>query len=464
MKSRKKTGIVFIFSLVFFILFFQGERFADRRFIALAGTGQNVKGFAWSENFGWVSFNSRDCDIDGDGTFEGAGENGGSAPAGCPVSGAAVDYGVNINPAGDFSGFAWSENFGWLVFNRIKVCDIDATKTCASSADCLSGACNLINPPVAPYNGGSGIIAHYNSSNRQINGWAYVLALGNDGWLKLRKDPADSGVSYGASVKAVEGEFLGWGWNGNAAYGTGAGWLSFNCEDTGTCATAEYHVQAPIPEGLNITSIDQYAVDPCDSCSCLKINWVMDAQSQQDGFNVYENFGLIASALNPSIRSYLRNGLAPGTAYNYTVRAYNIFGYIEDSDVGTTKAVCRVSSDSLTGTGICPDTINLNWNIPGSACAITYYEVARCECADSSCSNCPESEAALSSYALLPSGGCYRPTVDQCSDDTFTDANNFKNFRYIVRAHCDDGDIDGEWSGASDRIKPCPKPPKWQER
>jgi hypothetical protein len=190
----------------------------------------------------------------------------------------------------------------------------------------------------------------------------------------------------------------------------------------------------------------------------------MDAQSQQDGFNVYENSGLIASGLNPGIRSYLRSGLAPGTPYNYTVRAYNIFGYVEDTDSGTTKAVCSVNEDSLTGTGICPDTISLNWNVPGSACAISYYEVARCECSNSSCSNCPDSEATLSSYALLSSGGCYRPTADQCLDNTFIETNSFKSFRYILRAHCNVGSVDSDWSGASGRIKPCPKPPKWQEK
>ena len=73
--------------------------------------GDNLSGFAWSSNIGWISFNSSDCDTDGDGTFEGAGEFGGAAPAGCPTSGVAEDYGVHVAmDTGDLKGYAWSEN------------------------------------------------------------------------------------------------------------------------------------------------------------------------------------------------------------------------------------------------------------------------------------------------------------------------------------------------------------------
>lgn len=66
---------------------------------AEAGAGQNVLGFAWSENIGWISFNNLS-------------------------DGSATSYGVNISPlgvtgTGDLSGHAWSENIGWVSFNRL---------------------------------------------------------------------------------------------------------------------------------------------------------------------------------------------------------------------------------------------------------------------------------------------------------------------------------------------------------
>ncbi len=74
----------------------------------IAGTSENVSGFAWSENIGWISFNN----ISG---------------------GGGTNYGVHIcvddndtNPAcqallpprtGKLVGYAWSENIGWIRFD-----------------------------------------------------------------------------------------------------------------------------------------------------------------------------------------------------------------------------------------------------------------------------------------------------------------------------------------------------------
>ncbi len=124
---------------------------------AFAGTGQNVKGFAWSPNIGWISFNSKDCDINGNGIFEGGGETPAPAPAGCPTSGTVVDYGVNIDTStGAFSGYAWSSNFGWIDF-----------------------------APAGPYPMTPNNSASYDKATGQVSGWAKILSLGADGWINL---------------------------------------------------------------------------------------------------------------------------------------------------------------------------------------------------------------------------------------------------------------------------------------
>ncbi len=52
-----------------------------------------LHGFAWSNNFGWLSFNSNDIS-------------------------STISYTVSISSTtGDFMGWAWSENIGWVSFN-----------------------------------------------------------------------------------------------------------------------------------------------------------------------------------------------------------------------------------------------------------------------------------------------------------------------------------------------------------
>jgi hypothetical protein len=63
---------------------------------AQAGTEHNVSGWAWSENIGWISFNCLNQNS-------------------CQT----VNYGVNLDPQTKiFSGYAWSENVGWITFNE----------------------------------------------------------------------------------------------------------------------------------------------------------------------------------------------------------------------------------------------------------------------------------------------------------------------------------------------------------
>lgn len=64
--------------------------------------------------FGWISMNSRDCDTNGDGIVK----TDDAAPVGCP-SGAILNYGVNVDvTTGNVSGRAWSENYGWISFEE----------------------------------------------------------------------------------------------------------------------------------------------------------------------------------------------------------------------------------------------------------------------------------------------------------------------------------------------------------
>ncbi len=175
----------------------------DSSQIVRAGTGDNVSGWAWSDNIGWISFNSINCDGDGDGLSDGL-------TADCPVVGTPIpNYGVNIDlkTTGDFSGFAWSDNIGWISFNRT----------------------DTGNPPEAPFNTAVSTdpIARLDGASGEVTGWARALSgisatNGYDGWIKLSGVATDVDSSpYGVTLN---NEFFnGFAWGGDVI-----GWVDFN--------------------------------------------------------------------------------------------------------------------------------------------------------------------------------------------------------------------------------------------
>jgi len=135
-------------------------------YLVEAGAGQNVSGFAWSDNTGWISFNSSS-------------------------DGSGVDYGVNIDPAsGVFSGYGWSENIGWIDF--------------APS----SGY------PETPNHGAM-------KEGNDVTGWAQALSadgLGWDGWIKM-----SGSWTNGVTINPATGAFSGYAWGSDVV-----GWIDFD--------------------------------------------------------------------------------------------------------------------------------------------------------------------------------------------------------------------------------------------
>ena len=57
-----------------------------------AASSDNISGYAWSNNVGWISLNCTNSNS-------------------CATS----NYGVHVNPStGNFSGYAWNDNVGWI--------------------------------------------------------------------------------------------------------------------------------------------------------------------------------------------------------------------------------------------------------------------------------------------------------------------------------------------------------------
>lgn len=161
---------------------------------ASAGTSDNVSGWAWSSNIGWISLN---C------TNEST----------C----ATVNYGVNKNNDNTLTGYAWSSTVGWIQFGG------------------LSG-----------FPSGSGTQAvNANVNGTNLQGWARALSNGGgwDGWISL----SGAAPNYGVQLSGTA--FSGWAWGGSVV-----GWISFSCSDSGTCATVNYAVTQSGDATLDVKS------------------------------------------------------------------------------------------------------------------------------------------------------------------------------------------------------------------
>lgn len=224
-KAKKIKAEIFLFLTIFVSLSFLFFNFSAE--IGITDSGDNIRGYAWSSNFGWTSFNCTNN-------------------ASCGTS----DYGVNIIPATmNFSGYAWNSNVGWISFESSSVppdgyaFNTSCPNTCDNFTSCT--AC-------------------FNPDDGNIYGWAQILSLGDNGWIRLRSPSAPA--YYGVSINQTNGELEGWGWNGNAD-GSGLGWLSFNCLDTGICATSNYKVSANLlfPEAIDLSAPNWSWTDACDT-------------------------------------------------------------------------------------------------------------------------------------------------------------------------------------------------------
>lgn len=178
-------------------------------------TGNDLKGWAWSETIGWISFNSANCDLNGNNIADDLG-----APSGCPTSGPIPNYGITVDGSGFLSGHAWSEHIGWISFESGDV------SGCPPGGGCLPR--RVVN---------------------RLRGWARATSVspsqggnpseGWDGWISLTRVNCDidedgfsnggagcpaAGVAipdYAVRVSTCDYDNYAWG-------STVLGWISFN--------------------------------------------------------------------------------------------------------------------------------------------------------------------------------------------------------------------------------------------
>ncbi|OQB05294.1 MAG: Fibronectin type III domain protein [bacterium ADurb.Bin212] len=94
--------------------------------VAIDNISKNFTGYAWSEDLGWVAFGSQDNSDGPVAVDQVSGKVSGKAKV--LSTGSLINFNsspynssVTISINGDFSGYAWSEDLGWVNFSGVKV-------------------------------------------------------------------------------------------------------------------------------------------------------------------------------------------------------------------------------------------------------------------------------------------------------------------------------------------------------
>jgi hypothetical protein len=137
------------------------------------------------------------------------------SPAGCPAAGTPMtNYGVNIEPDGRLTGYAWSEHIGWIKMNPSGPYPSCPSTTCPSGSPNWSSKVDLATKKVTGWARACGIPPGSSTEVCGGDGW--------DGWILLGPI-VKSGVDYGVFVNNTTKEFQGWAWGSDVV-----GWISFN--------------------------------------------------------------------------------------------------------------------------------------------------------------------------------------------------------------------------------------------
>jgi hypothetical protein len=368
---------------------------------------KNVSGFAWSSNYGWISFNSIDCDADDNNLSDGI-------PIGCPALDTPIpDYGVNIDNDGNFSGYAWSNNIGWIQFD-----------------------------PAGPYPGAP-LYSAKRGSDFKITGWAKVLSLGGDGWLKMSDDSVPEWNGKGVSIRG-DNSFIGWAWNGDADQKIGLGWVSFNSENPEDADSYSYGVKYDASNLVPSAPTNLQA--NMQDCNTMGLTWD-DNSSNEDGFQgqfcvtsndctLEANWLDIQNGECRPVSSNCTVTMPASTEWKFRVKAWSV-AYGDSA----------WSNEALGSTSYCPvkdliinsydcSSVNLSWNQIDSG-AVS-YDIMR-------------SEDGISFTSI--------GNVAAADPKTFVDTNIESGIKYYYK-------IITQTEGLESNIvnvTPCPNTPSWQE-
>lgn len=354
--------------ILFFTLIILGLLLIFTSESALAAQDDACSGWAWSENVGWISFNNLNPGAEGD-----------------------TAYGVNVETDGDVTGYAWGEYIGWIDFS-----------------------------PSGPYPdcpGCPNYSARYDSANNELDGWAQIVSMASvdKGWIKLR----DS--NYGVWID-VNGDFQDWAWSEDI------GWISFN--GANEPGGADYKVKVSIGDFILSENSE------LTTCSTVGLSWTISLGANgygiwRAGVNVTPASYCQAYDTPPGCNPYTATNftdteLEELTSYSYFIRAYNYIIFTDSNTIDVITPPCLPSQPrNLISTGECPDTIRLYWDSPVRP-GISY--------------NIYRKRATDASYPALPLGSTVNTFYE---DNTIPAGAGYTWFNYKVVAVSESG-VEGD--------------------
>ena len=177
----------------------------------------NVRGWAWSDNIGWISFSCNNlvvgsC-VNQYGVHMVTQKN--IDDSGLPGY---IGFDYSIYEPGALIGYAWSDKVGWISFFRedpVSLENINSDNALLQSDDPFFGTTH---------------IAKVDLNDGSIVGWARALSGVDEawgGWIKLNPDSVDPGKNVNLKSGNGGSSLEGFAWGGEVL-----GWISFNNNTT----------------------------------------------------------------------------------------------------------------------------------------------------------------------------------------------------------------------------------------
>lgn len=327
--------------------------------VGIDETSGAVTGYAWNDAGGWINFaptsgypaapfNAVQYDpatrqLSGWAQIEGYGANGwiklrDTSP---------VAYGVTIASNGDFSGYAWSDTYGWIEFapsgyNPVhQDADLEPSVTGWAWNDSLGWISMAFTTygieygvdvesngnvtgyawseigwiqydPAGPYPSAPNYATRWDPVSGQVSGWARASGMvggAYDGtsWIKMRSSAGDT-VNYGVTISRTTGNWAGYAWNDTF------GWIQYT-HSFGSVYT-KFASTGPVTPVLQtpLNCADTYSTDPGSPLSPT-VDWsdyvALDTSTQQ-AFQLQIDD-------DPLFGSTLVDETVPSTASSYSI-------------------------------------------------------------------------------------------------------------------------------------------------
>lgn len=246
---------------------------------SLASVDDNVRGRAYNDIYGMISFNCLDDDFAGTFPF--------IFPfpfhvGPCELS----DHGVNIDNNNNFSGQAWNPILGFIDFEGTATppdnyaFNSNCQHQCDSSNNC---------------------IACYNDSDQHVYGWGRVVSSGI--WIEL-----NSSVSPQTTISNYLAPSPGY-FSGYASSSVGV--ISFDCHNDNSCATNDYQVYMWKVEVKELSAPNWSYGEACSGGARKSVfKWVKRS-------GVQTAYRVIANTVNSTSTPVYDSGKISGTATQY---------------------------------------------------------------------------------------------------------------------------------------------------